>query len=147
MSIHYLKLCVMPIKYIVFTFLAIFFCLNFYAQSPEGFNYQAVLRQSNGNISANNSVGIKIQLRLGSPSGSIIYAEKHFTTTNAQGLINIVIGNGQILQGNFSTVNWGTGPYYIKTFVDFSGGTNFQGFGSQQLLSVPYALYLSLIHI
>ena len=43
----------MPIKYIVFTFLAIFFCLNFYAQSPEGFNYQAVLRLSNGNISAN----------------------------------------------------------------------------------------------
>ena len=120
MSFHFIKICHKSIKRVIFILALLIIYSNFYAQSPEGFNYQAVLRQSNGNISANNSVGIKIQLRLGSPSGSIIYAEKHFTTTNSQGLINIVIGGGQQMsQGSFNTINWGTGPYYIKTFVDY----------------------------
>ena len=43
--------------------------------------------------------------------------------------------------GTFSTINWGYGPYFLKTEIDPTGGTNYSISSVQQLLSVPYALY------
>ena len=112
-----------------------------FSQSPLGINYQAVLRNSTGGLVANTTVGYKLDIRKSSPTGSIVYSERHTPLSNAQALINIIIGGGTALQGSFSTINWGVGPYFLVSSVDFSGGSNYQNFGSQQLMSVPYALY------
>lgn len=125
-----------------FTFIIILFTsLSLYSQAPQGINYQAVLRNSSGSLVTNLTIGYKLEIRKTSSTGQIIYAERHTPLSNAQGLINVIIGGGTVIQGSFASVNWGYGPYFIVTYVDFTGGTNYQLFGSQQLMSVPYALY------
>ena len=90
---------------------------------------------------ANTTIAIRIQLKQTSASGTIVFQERHSVTTSAQGVVNLVIGQGTLLGGNFSTVNWATGPYFVSLGVSFTNGTNYLDYGSQQLMSVPYALY------
>jgi hypothetical protein len=120
-----------------------FICASFvsFSQSPLGINYQAVLRNSTGGLVTNTTVGYKLEIRKNSSTGQVVYAERHTPISNAQALINVVIGGGTLIQGSFSSINWGLGPYFLVSSVDFTGGTNYQNFGSQQLMSVPYALY------
>ena len=115
-----------------------------FSQSPEGINYQAVFRNPSGTIVAGQELACKIEIVQGNLSGNISYAEKHSVITNQQGIANFVIGQGLTTTGIFSDIDWGNGPYYMKLFVDFDGQGNtfqIQQFGTQQLISVPYALY------
>ncbi|MEI7979974.1 MAG: hypothetical protein WCI53_14085, partial [Bacteroidota bacterium] len=77
----------------------------------------------------------------GSANGTAVYVETQTPTTNANGLASIEIGSGTLVSGNFATINWANGPYFIKTETDPSGGTNYTITGTSQLLSVPFALY------
>jgi len=123
--------------------LIVFVNVVFYSisQSPLGINYQAVLRNSTGGFVANTTVGYKLEIRKTSSTGQVVYAERHTPLSNSQALVNIIIGGGTVIQGSFSTISWGSGPYFLVSSIDFTGGTNYQNFGSQQLMSVPYALY------
>jgi len=56
-------------------------------------------------------------------------------------LVNFVIGQGTVLSGTFANINWSTGNYWVSLGVDFSNGTNYVDYGSQRLMSVPYAMY------
>ena len=122
---------------------AIFAACSFsaFAQSPDGFKYQAVVRDASQNIIPNQAVGVQITILQGSANGTIVYQETFSEITNAYGLINISIGNGTVTQGTFSLIDWSAGPYFIETALDASGGTNYTVMGTSQLLSVPYALY------
>ena len=108
---------------------------------PEGFNYQAVIRNTNGDLVTNNQVDIEIVLKEGSSNGTSIYAEKHAKTTNSQGIVQLILGQGNVTQGNFSTIDWSSAAKYISIAVDIDGNNVFTDLGSTQLLSVPYALY------
>ena len=112
-----------------------------FGQAPDGINYQAVIRNLSGNLVANNTIALRIQVKQTSASGTIVFQERHSVTTSAQGLVNLVIGQGTLLGGNFSTINWAAGPYFVSLGVSFTNGTNYSDYGSQQLMSVPYALY------
>src|SRR4030065_375034 len=85
-----------------------------FAQTPQAFNYQAVLRDVNGDIRASANVTIRIDVLQGSASGTSVYAESFAVTTNSFGLINIQVGKGSVISGTFATINWGGGPYFIK---------------------------------
>jgi len=114
-----------------------------FSQAPEGINYQMVVRNFSNTLITNSPMAIRIQIRQTSAIGTIVYSERHPVTTSAQGLVNLVIGGGTVLSGTFSTISWANGPYFACFAIDFSGlsGTNYQDYGSQQLVSVPYALY------
>ena len=114
---------------------------NLRAQAPDGINYQAVIRNLSGNLVANNTIAIRLQVKQTSASGTIVFQERHSVTTSAQGIVNLVIGQGTLLGGNISTINWAAGPYFVCLGVSFTNGTNYLDYGSQQLMSVPYALY------
>jgi len=101
------------------------------AQPPEEFKYQAVLRDANGIVKANEDVSVTINLRQGSPSGPSVFTESHQITTTAQGIINVNIGSVQDL----SVVDWSANRYFVEITVDSTV------MGSSQLLSVPYALH------
>jgi hypothetical protein len=111
------------------------------AQAPSKFSYQAVIRNASGGLVTNQIVGIRIRILQGSSTGTIVYAETHSVTTNTNGLVNIEIGAGTVLNGNFSTINWASGPYFLRTDTDPLGGTFYSITSNTQLLSVPYALY------
>jgi hypothetical protein len=122
-------------------FFLLFTSLVAFSQAPEGINYQAVIRNSSGNLVANTTVAIRVQVRQTSASGTVVYQERHSVLTSAQGLINMVIGNGTPQVGTFNGINWGMGPYYVNLGIDLANGINYQDYGTQQLMSVPYALY------
>jgi hypothetical protein len=69
-----------------------------FAQSPEAFNYQAVIRDAGGSIIKNQSVSLKMSILKGSTTGYTVYAEIHQPTTNDFGLVNLKIGMGTIIK-------------------------------------------------
>ncbi|HOY30520.1 MAG TPA: hypothetical protein PKW80_01450 [Bacteroidales bacterium] len=111
------------------------------AQTPQKFNYQAVVRDSSGNILANQPVSFRISLLLDSVTGNAVYVETQKDTTNSYGISVIKIGDGNPLLGTMTGINWAGGPYYIKVELDQNGGTAFTYMGITQLVSVPYALH------
>jgi hypothetical protein len=128
------------LKGIIISFV-VFASSNFLAQAPEGINYQAVIRKTNGALVTNTTIAIRIQIKQNSATGTVVYAERQSVITSAYGLVNFVIGQGTILSGTFSAINWSTGNYWVSLGVDFVNGTNYLDYGSQRLMSAPYALY------
>ncbi len=111
------------------------------AQSPHKMSYQAVIRNSTFALVVNAPIGMKISILQGSATGTAVYVETQTPTTNANGLATIEIGGGTAVSGVMSTINWGAGPYFIKTETDPTGGTAYSIVNTTQFLSVPYALY------
>ena len=111
------------------------------AQAPQKMTYQSVIRNNSNTLISNTAVGVQISILTGSPSGTAVYIERHTTTTNINGLATLQIGTGTPVSGSFSTIDWSTGNYYVKTETDPAGGTVYSISGTSQLLSVPYALY------
>ena len=111
------------------------------AQAPEKFTYQAVVRNASNSLVANAPVGVRVSILQGSATGSAVYSETHVATTNANGLVTLSIGGGNVQQGAFADIDWANGTYFLKTETDPNGGSNYSISTTQQLLSVPYALY------
>ena len=112
-----------------------------FGQAPEGFKYQAVLRDAGNTILNNQAVGMQMTIQQGSIGGTTVYTETFAPTTNAYGLVNLEIGSGTVVSGDFTTIDWSAGPYFIETAVDVTGGTSYAVMGTSQLMSVPYALH------
>lgn len=110
------------------------------AQPPQLMSYQAVLRDNTNQLLVMQAVGIKITILQGSDNGTPIYTETHSISTNENGLISIQIGSGTTTD-NLGSINWGNGPYFIKTECDPTGGNNYTITSISQLLSVPYAFH------
>lgn len=108
---------------------------------PEKISYQAVLRNSANTLVVSTAVGMKISILQGSPAGTAVYEETHTPTTNINGLVSVEIGGGTVVSGDISSIDWASGPYFVKTETDPTGGTTYTITGTSQLLSVPYALY------
>lgn len=115
--------------------------VNLYGQAPEKFSFQSVVRNSANQLVSNQQIGVKISILQGSSTGSIVYSESHIALSNSQGLISLQIGTGSIISGNFNSINWSNGIYYLKSEIDIQGGNNYTITTNQQLISVPYSLY------
>jgi len=115
--------------------------LSSYGQAPEGFKYQAVVRDAGNLILNNQAVGMRMTIQQDSIGGSTVYQETFTPTTNGYGLVNLEIGSGTVVSGDFTTIDWANGPYFIETAVDVTGGTSYAVMGTSQLMSVPYALH------
>jgi len=109
------------------------------AQTPDYFNYQAVVRTNSGELMANQSVGVKISIINGSPTGPIVYTELHKVITSRHGVIDLKIGNGTAELGIFNNIDWTQDNKYINTQID--AGSGYVDLGTTQLLSVPFSFY------
>lgn len=128
-------------KKILITFSALLLINSLNAQAPQKMSYQSVIRNTSNALLSNTNVGIQVSILQGSSTGVASYIERHTTLTNQNGLATIEIGNGTVIAGNFSGIDWSNGPYFIKTETDPNGGTTYSISATSQLLSVPYALY------
>lgn len=125
----------------VFCLLSLF-CLSVSAQSGlTGFNYQAVVRNTDGSVLANQTVNLRFSLLKGSASGPATYVETRQLGTNAMGLFTHIIGRGTPVSGTFSAIDFAAADLYLKVGIDLEGGSNFQPLGTTELVAVPYALY------
>ena len=112
-----------------------------WAQAPQKMSYQAVIRNSSNALITSTPVGMQISILQGSSTGTAVYVETQTPSTNANGLVSLEIGTGTVITGTFSAINWATGPYFIKTETDPTGGTAYTIAGTNELMSVPYALF------
>jgi hypothetical protein len=122
---------------------ALFGLLNLLqAQTPQSFQYQAIVRNSLGAPIPNRSVRFQLMVQQGQ-SGPLVYQEQHAATTSAQGLVVLEVGRGTRINGSgfFSALNWANGPFFLNLHFDSTGSGSFISMGSVELLSVPYALY------
>jgi hypothetical protein len=125
-------------KKLFFTLLTSISLFSF-SQAPQAISYQGVARNTSGTIISNAPLGIKLEILNG--VSSVVYSETHVATTNQFGLFTLFIGQGTLINGTFSSINWGADTYFIKTSIDPAGGTSYTAVGTQQFMSVPYALY------
>ena len=129
-------------KKIIFSLLAIvLFAGTIFAQAPKGFNYQAVVRNPAGQLMANRSVSVRINILQGAANGTTVYQQTDNVTTNANGLFTLVVGENS---ADFANINWSHGPYYIVSEIDPNGGNNYTLSTSQKILAVPYALHATV---
>ncbi|MBI4945225.1 MAG: hypothetical protein HY840_02355 [Bacteroidetes bacterium] len=112
-----------------------------FSQSPQLINYQAVARNTGGQLIANQNISVRISILSGSPTGTAEYSETHAVTTNQFGIFNIQIGGGTLVSGSFAAISWSVALHFVKVEADETGGTNYQLMGTSQLISVPYSLY------
>ena len=128
-------------KQVLIIFATVLLTATVWAQSPEKMSYQAVIRDNSNNLVTNTNIGMQISILKDSITGTPVYVERQFPTTNANGLATIEIGGGTVVSGDFTTIDWANGPYFVKTETDLNGGANYTITGTSQLLSVPYALH------
>ena len=107
---------------------------------PGGINYQAVARDNNGNELVNTAIEVRFSVKVGSPTGVIVYQEV-FTnvTTSRYGVFSLIIGRGDPVLGTFAGIDWSTANHYLQVEVKFEN--LFMDMGTMQFMAVPYALY------
>lgn len=120
------------------TFIITSVCMG--QEVPDAFSYQAIAKDSSGEIVTSQTIGVQISLLMGGEKGNNIYTETHTTTTNKNGLFVLQIGRGSSSQ-KFSRINWAIAALWLKVSLDLEQDGDYVVAGSSQLLSVPYALY------
>jgi len=126
--------------------IAFFLCLalsmqviGLFAQTTSNFNYQAVIRDSEGNLITNESISVQLTIIETTADGNEIYKETHTVTSSDYGGINVLVGKGSTTLGNYSSIDWGSDLKFLKVEIDIGNGLT--ELGTFQLYSVPYANY------
>ena len=81
-------------KYIVLTLVTILSSLQLDAKSPQGFNYQASIRNSAGELLVNQNANFQFTIVQGSTTVTSLYVETHTTHTDDLAQVALVIGQG-----------------------------------------------------
>jgi hypothetical protein len=123
----------------LYNLLAIILITTINAQAPQGFNYQATVRNSSGALITSQNVLFKFNIMLNSQTSLPVYSETHQAPTDDLGQVNLTVGNGTATTGTFAGINWGSGTYFLG--IELNTGSGYVAMGTTQLLSVPYALY------
>jgi hypothetical protein len=126
---------------IITTFLMLIFSSIANSQAPNNFSYQAVVRDASNQLIVSAPVGLRLSILQGSANGNVQFSETHQPTTNLNGLFTVEVGAGSVLSGAISAIDWGQGPFFIKTEIDPQGANSYTIESVSQLQSVPFALY------
>lgn len=106
---------------------------------PAGMKYQAVARNTVGEVLPNKSITLKIELKNGDQS---FYSEEHQVETNQIGLFDLVVGGGTVTQGKFDLVPWSTNEIWMSVSIKETGkDKSFAAISESKLLAVPYAFH------
>jgi hypothetical protein len=124
-------------------FFSVWLSVKMVGQAPGQMNYQGVARSALGLAMPNQNIKLRITVRDGSATGSILYKETRLIKTNYLGLFSVAIGGpGRTdVTGDLLAVNWNIGgAKFLQVEMDPNGGNDLKDMGATQLLSVPYAL-------
>jgi len=112
------------------------------AQSvPQGMQYQAVARDAEGKLLADQAIGIRINLLADGKKDASVYLEEHQARTNELGLFTLTIGAGETIAGNFTEVPWAEHEIWMSLSIDASGDGRYKMLSKSRLLAVPYAFH------
>lgn len=139
-----------PLKFVLF--LCLFNAAFIAAQDQRsGISYQALILNTsevelpgaNQKDSPLRNKEICLQFSLIDETGNYEYIEHVRTTTDSQGMVNLVIGTGTPVGGSqWSDIEWSAAMKSLKVDFDITGQCNaFEALSLQQLTAVPFALY------
>ncbi len=111
------------------------------AQPPLAIPYQAVARDTTGTLLSNRPVSLRFTIRDSILAGTVLYCETQSLTTNVLATFTANIGTGTVVTGSFASIKWGINSKFLEVEIDPTGGSTYLNMGTQQLFSVPYALY------
>jgi hypothetical protein len=109
----------------------------FTANAQQGINYKAIIKDDNGDVMAHEWV--LIQFTILENGTTNVYQETHSPTTDANGILIVNIGEGNVVSGNFATIDWGSNPHFLKTEIFEDVG--FTEMATTEFKAVPYALF------
>ena len=128
-------------KFYIFLCLAVASLTQLQAQTPQGFNYQATVRNTTGELIINSNVYFKFNVIQGAQTTVPVFTETHYVPTDDLGQVTLIIGEGTANTGVFSEIEWSLGSYFLGIELSIDGPNDYVAMGTTQLLSVPYALY------
>jgi len=99
-------------------------------------SYQAVVRDSENRLVANKTVEVTVNIFNGDAT-TAAYSETQTTTSNLNGLISLLVGNGTVNSGNWGLIDWKIAR--IETAVALNGTS--LGTLEMPFTAVPYAMY------
>jgi hypothetical protein len=110
----------------------LFLAFNAFAQTPQSFNYQAIIRDAQGTVLSNKPVQLRLSILKATATGAVEYSETQDKTTDQYGLVTLAVGTGSVVSGVFNQINWGAnGSKFLKTELATNGN-----FGSVTILAV-----------
>ena len=126
--------------------LAVMLSVSVFSQTPQTIPYQAVARNTSGNLLVNQNVCVQFSIYNQLSGGTLLYAEHHTVTTNKLGLFTVSIGTGGVYDGGSAAtlggITWGSTGAFMEVGFDLTGAcSGYTNMGRSQMLSVPYALY------
>jgi len=99
----------------------------------DGFNYKSVI-YNNGTVVANQAVTLQFSYYDGA---TLVYQETFTPTTSNAGIVVVNMGQGSVVSGTFSGINF-SNPISYKIEVNL--GSGYTNMGTYDFKSVPYAI-------
>ena len=131
----------LKMKKIASFILALCATATIFAQAPQSFGYQTVVRNSN-NVALNETpVGARLTILKNSATGTSVYSETQNVTTSSNGVATFEVGKGTVVSGVFAEIEWFSAKHFLKVEIDPDNGTNYTIAATTELKSVPYAMF------
>lgn len=108
--------------------------MTMFAQNDK-ISYQAVVRGTDNHLVVNTALTVTVSLA-NSEDGAAVYTETHAVTSNMNGLISLLIGDGTPVSGDWADVQWGN----AWVTADIARGGTHIATHKMPLSAVPYAL-------
>lgn len=122
-------------------FFSVFIASSIFAQTPQGMKYQALARDTHGNVLVNQEVSLQISLQDNTKSQKKYYVETHSSKTNKSGLFSLIIGEGVVQEGNFKAIPWSMSEVWMQIAIKENDATDYTIVSNSKLLAVPYAFH------
>jgi uncharacterized protein (TIGR02145 family) len=119
------------------TTLALLISAILFAQAPALIPYQAIARNAAGEPLVSSTLNARFTIHDGTATGTNVWQELQTVSTSALGLFTVQLGSSVPL----TSVNWANGSKFMQVEIDL--GSGFVDIGTQQLLSVPFAIHSS----
>ncbi|MCP4176885.1 MAG: hypothetical protein GY756_03890, partial [bacterium] len=113
-----------------------------FAQVPQAINFQAIARNSSGDVLSNTDIKIRLTIIDGSFMDNEVYQEVRSLTTNGFGAFSFQIGRDAdyVSIGEFSEIEWETGEKFLKIDYNPSNQEDWSlSLGTIELVTVPYS--------
>jgi len=124
-----------------------------FAQSGNGIFFQAVARDNFSNPAKDRNIYVQSTIIQNTTTGTKVLIEVHKSSTDAMGVFNITIGNGQRTGGSatsIAAIDWSKGPFYLNlkiaiTPLSASDSWDYSkelvDMGTTSFGAVPFAFY------
>lgn len=116
---------------------------------PQGIAYQAVaVKDGPYSIAgqnpqaiywSNKDISVRFTIYEKYPGGTNQYSETHATKTDDYGVFNLIIGQGNVISGDFAKIPWDLGTAHLQVEIDFDNNGTYKLTSLERFWSVPYA--------